>query len=202
MDLRTARNNAKTSTAFPKVTDRTMTLYHVTPTYNFVSIAQHGLMRKYSRDVMRAIWLVSQSKLDWAKRHTQVRHGVSHVWVINVHVRRRKLIRYKRGIWRAVIDIPPDRLDYVRPGRDRLYAAYGEYQHVANYYGECPVCRTNDYTDCWGDDQIDEYSISYFYCSNCKGNFNVYDNHEDYRQSFRDDHFDWYYSFDWEFQGD
>jgi len=165
-------------------------LYHVTPTYNFKSIAQNGILRKYSKDVMRCVWLVTQSKLDWAKQHVKTRHGVSEVMVFNAFVRRCKAIRFKRGIWRAIVDIKPSQLDYVRPSRERIHRAYSERVYIADYYGECPFCETNDYTDCWGDDVIDIYSVSYFHCDQCGGDFNVYDNHEDYRQNFRDDRFD------------
>lgn len=94
------------------VTDRTLTLYHVTPERNWFSILQIGLKKDSSMGRLKAVWLVSKTNLAWACTHVSARHSVSPgaLVVFEVRVRRRHLKRSKvRGAWYCVNDVHPSK---------------------------------------------------------------------------------------------
>lgn len=82
-------------------------LYHVSPGRNVESILTYGLEVARSIRFPLSVWLVSESRINWAVNHTFNRHDCTKVDIYRVRVQRRRLIRFRRGVWRCVIDVPP-----------------------------------------------------------------------------------------------
>lgn len=105
--------------------DRTMVLYHVTPAYNQKSISVFGLLRSActSPTLLRrggAIFLVTETSVAWAVKHTKRRYKCGGVVVYRVTVRRSWLDKNKRlgqdgcGFWRCWRDICPCKMSVER----------------------------------------------------------------------------------------
>ena len=78
-----------------------MKLYHATPKANLDSIRTDGLDPNRSTGAIKAVWLHTASKRDWAILHVSNKHkcDVNEVVIITVDVPRSKLTRRWRGIW-------------------------------------------------------------------------------------------------------
>ena len=78
-----------------------MRLYHATPKANLDSIRENGLDPKRSKGAIKAVWLHTASKRDWAILHTVARHkcDISEVVIFEVNVPRTKLTRRWPGLW-------------------------------------------------------------------------------------------------------
>lgn len=50
------------------------TLYHVTPGINVKSIRRRGLLARLSRGRMKAVWLCTESRIEWAIAHVVKSH--------------------------------------------------------------------------------------------------------------------------------
>lgn len=85
-------------------------LYHISPVLNTASTLEDGLLVSERRTRAACIWLVSASRVPYAIRHVQRRHGVTEVAVFQVRVRRGLLRRQRRGVWRHYGDVPPARV--------------------------------------------------------------------------------------------
>ena len=62
------------------------------------------------RPARRAVWMVARSAIPWALAHTAAkpgRGGVNDLVVYRCEVPRRKLRRYRRGIWRCYETVRP-----------------------------------------------------------------------------------------------
>jgi len=103
-----------------KVTNRTMTLYHVTHKNNWFPVRTMGLIAEFSQSRRETVFLVTQSKIGWAISHVANRDGLpeDEYIVVTVRVRRSKLTRMtwpglRRGLWRHAGDIPACRIEWV-----------------------------------------------------------------------------------------
>jgi hypothetical protein len=86
-------------------------LRHATPRRNIISILTDGLLTRKSQGRLKAVWLHTAGRSEWAALHTVARHGgrVEDVVVIEIAVPRAWLKRHGgnvRGVWRSVRDIP------------------------------------------------------------------------------------------------
>ena len=101
-----------------------MILYHVSPAANRDSIAASGVLTEYSQGKLPLVWLVSESRVEWAIRHTRRRHlmGEGQVDVWRVKIGRAKLRRTgRRGRWATASDCPPVCISILRTaGREAL----------------------------------------------------------------------------------
>jgi hypothetical protein len=100
-----------------KVTNRTMTLYHVTPQANAFPIGVHGLNDEFSSAKLPGVFLVSKSRVGWAIEHVAARWGVNpgDLVVYRVSVRRSWLaaVRWRglrNGVWRCKRHVTPNRI--------------------------------------------------------------------------------------------
>lgn len=88
-----------------------MILYHATPLYNDKSISRLGLLVSEcdSRSKIKAIWLHTKGRQDWAAAHISMRHGmlVKNILFLEISIPKRFLTRYKRGIYYCKCDILP-----------------------------------------------------------------------------------------------
>src|SRR5689334_16342381 len=87
-------------------------LRHATPRKNIRSIFRFGLLPGLARGKLKAVWLHTGTKGDWAVNHVSDRHDVSteRVAVIEVRVTRSKLRRNRRGVWYCPRIINPDQI--------------------------------------------------------------------------------------------
>lgn len=85
-----------------------MRLYHATPRQNLWSIKAEGLNPAFTTGKRQAIWLHTESKMEWAILHTAKRKSVNYddVIIIAVDIPRRKLTRRWRGLWTIDQTIP------------------------------------------------------------------------------------------------
>jgi hypothetical protein len=91
MTTRTARQKAS----------KLVTLYHVTPTANYASIAAYGIHPRYSRGKQKASWYVRADMLLWAIAHTSARHHIS-VERLTVYSVRSESALFLRTPWPGV----------------------------------------------------------------------------------------------------
>ena len=87
-----------------------MTLYHIASRTNCPSIDATGLDPQRAVNKERAVWLVTRSNVAWALAHTAAkpgRGGVNDLVVYTCQVPRRKLRRYRKGIWRCYETVRP-----------------------------------------------------------------------------------------------
>lgn len=98
------------------ITNRTVTLYHVTPSVNRFPVEILGLQSDFSSG-RKGVFLVAKSRIGWAIKHTSDRTGLpaSELMVVTVAVRRSSIRRVTwrtvaRGVWRHVGDIFPCRI--------------------------------------------------------------------------------------------
>jgi hypothetical protein len=90
-------------------------LFHVSPVRNLRSIGRFGLLPSLARAGLRAVWLVSRSRLTWAIAHVRERHSVADVVVFRVAVSRSSLVRRRRGVWSSASVVLPSQIVSVRP---------------------------------------------------------------------------------------
>jgi len=114
-----------------KVTNRTMTLYHVTRKENWFPVQVLGLIADFGESKKPSVFLVSRSRIPWAIKHISKRDGVpqDEYIIVTVHVRRSKLSRLtwpgcKRGLWRHSGDICPCKIDWVDSYPEKTLAAF------------------------------------------------------------------------------
>jgi hypothetical protein len=112
--------NARKSLQMRKVTNRTMTLYHVTHKNNWFPVRTMGLIAEFSQSRRETVFLVTKSKIGWAISHVAKRDGLpeSEYIVVTVRVRRSKLTRMtwpglRRGLWRHAGNVPAHRVEWV-----------------------------------------------------------------------------------------
>jgi hypothetical protein len=88
---------------------------HATPRRNLDSIGRGGLLTRYARGKLPAVWLHAPGKTAWAMLHVARRHAAraESVVVLEVSVPRRWLRRARRGLWYCTRDIPPTRIRQV-----------------------------------------------------------------------------------------
>jgi hypothetical protein len=123
--------NAKRRQSVHKVTDRTMTLYHVTHKNNWFPISTLGILAEFSQSKSGIVFLVSRSKIDWAIEHVSKRNNQppAEYIVVTVHVRRSRLSRLtwrgsRRGVWRHRGNVPVNRIDWVDSYPEKTLAAF------------------------------------------------------------------------------
>jgi hypothetical protein len=89
-----------------------MLLRHATPARNLASILRSGLLTRYSRGKMPAVWLCRPGKSSWAVLHVVKRHGgrAESTVVLEVNVPRTWLRRSRKGLWYSTRDIPAERI--------------------------------------------------------------------------------------------
>ncbi|HEX5273545.1 MAG TPA: hypothetical protein VFW33_23780 [Gemmataceae bacterium] len=90
-------------------------LLNVSPARNTRPIVRFGLLPALARGRIKAVWLVSRSRLEWAIAHVRKRHAVSEVGVFRVRLSRGALVRRRRGVWSAAEPILPWSIVSVRP---------------------------------------------------------------------------------------
>ena len=90
-----------------------MKLYHATPRTNVESILKLGLEPHRTNGKIKAVWLHTKSRREWAILHTQKRHGIGaeDIVIIAVNVPRQKLTRRWRGLWSCPHTLPVRRED-------------------------------------------------------------------------------------------
>lgn len=84
-----------------------MKLFHVTPRRNQQSIYRDGLLVDKSQCRERVLWLVSRSRVEWAIRHVQQRHGSDDVAVLYVKLKARDVRKRPNLCFTTDRDIPP-----------------------------------------------------------------------------------------------
>jgi len=92
------------------------TLYHVSPGRNYASILKNGVLMRKARGPFARIWLCTADRLIWALDHVSAHHGLAspQMCVFEVTVARRKIRRYRRGVYLCKTDIRPDQITVVR----------------------------------------------------------------------------------------
>jgi hypothetical protein len=78
-------------------------------------VLRFGILPALARGSLKAVWLVSRSRLAWAIAHVRERHAVSEVVVFRVRVSRGALVRRRRGVWSAAAPVLPSQIVSVRP---------------------------------------------------------------------------------------
>lgn len=101
-------------------TDRTLYLYHVSPIVNWFPVGTLGVIDGFSTSALPGVFLVTKERLSWAVEHVSDRTGLpaDRLMVVTVRVRRSKLVpvRFrtaKRGLWRHLGTIKPDRIECI-----------------------------------------------------------------------------------------
>lgn len=82
-----------------------ITLYHVTPIENQVSILNQGVLPSKSEGKWKASWWVTQDALDWALAHVSARRDIptSHLIIFEVTVTTDVFdIGWKKSPWKGV----------------------------------------------------------------------------------------------------
>lgn len=101
-----------------------MKLYHATTRQNLGSILAEGLRvaKADPQAKIRGCWLATASNRSWGVVHTIRKHKaqLDDVVVIEVHVPRSRLTRFRTGLWHTTQDVPAAWLGTVTPG-----AAFG-----------------------------------------------------------------------------
>jgi len=104
-----------------RVTDRTMYLYHVTPSRNWYSVGVMGLLSSYAESKQPGVFLVTRERVGWALDHVAARTGTprDQMIVVKCRVRRSRLVpvRFrtaKRGLWRHTEDVNPCRIEHIK----------------------------------------------------------------------------------------
>ena len=86
-----------------------MVLRHATTRQAWQQIQEQGLLvdRADRQAKIRGVWLHSPAQSAWAVVHTMRKHGVQleDVVVVEVHVPRSQLRRFKRGLWYTQVDV-------------------------------------------------------------------------------------------------
>lgn len=114
-----------------KVTNRTMTLYHVTHKNNWFPVQTLGLIAEFSQSRRQTVFLVTKSKIAWAIKHVSKRDGLpeDEYVVVTVCVRRSRLTRMtwpglRKGLWRHTGNVPPERVKWVDSFPETTLAAF------------------------------------------------------------------------------
>jgi hypothetical protein len=123
--------NVKRRCQMRKVTNRTMTLYHVTHKNNWFPVQTVGLIAEFSQSRRQTVFLVTKSKIAWAIKHVSKRDGVpaDEYIVVTVKVRRSRLTRMtwpglRKGLWRHTGNIPASRIEWVDSYPDKTLAGF------------------------------------------------------------------------------
>jgi hypothetical protein len=102
-----------------------MKLYHTTTRDRLSSIREQGLRVACADRAakIQATWMHTVSQTRWAILHTMRKHGatLAEVVVVEVTVPRRRLTRFRTGIWYRRQDVPAAWLGQETPGT--AYAA-------------------------------------------------------------------------------
>lgn len=99
------------------VQSKLITLYHVTP-YPHLIEADGVIAHDRSVNKIKAVWLVTKTRIPWAISHVADRHGVDtyEVYVFEVRVPRGWLVRWfgrTRHTWYCPRSVPRDRFRLV-----------------------------------------------------------------------------------------
>jgi hypothetical protein len=98
----------------------TMKLYHATTRQRFASIQAQGLLVAKADPAARikGCWLATASNRPWGVLHTIKKHRaqLEEIVVIEVHVPRRLLTRFRTGLWYTTQDVPAAWLGAVTDG--------------------------------------------------------------------------------------
>lgn len=92
-----------------------MLVRHATARKNLDSIRKRGLLAKKAKGVLKAVWVHTLSKSEWAVIHVCNRHGLraEDVVILELSVPPDWLTRSNRkGLWRTQLfaNIPPERI--------------------------------------------------------------------------------------------
>ena len=92
-----------------------MLLRHATLARNLNSILKRGLLTRYAKGKMPAVWACCPDKTWWAVIHIVKRHGgrVETAVVLEVDVPRSWLRKHRSGLWYCPRDIPAQRIKRV-----------------------------------------------------------------------------------------
>ena len=97
-----------------------MKLSHVTTRQNLASIQGHGLLvsKGDPQAKIKGCWMCTASNLGWAILHTMRKHKahLEEVIVLEVRIPRRRLTRFRRGLYYTVQDVPARAIGTVTPG--------------------------------------------------------------------------------------
>lgn len=97
-----------------------MKLYHATTRQNLPSILAEGLRVACadSEAKIKACWLATASNRTWGVLHTIRKHHtqLEDVVVIEVHIPRSRLTRFRSGLWYSTQDVPAMWLGTVTDG--------------------------------------------------------------------------------------
>jgi hypothetical protein len=85
---------------------------HCTPAKNLASIMRSGLLCSKSRGRLKAVWLATPARTNWAILHTVKRHGgrVETTVVLEVAVPRGWMRHSRRGLSYTLRDVPASRI--------------------------------------------------------------------------------------------
>lgn len=96
-----------------------MRLFHATTRQNLLSIQRDGLRVACAdpQAKIKGVWACSASSRGWAILHTQRKHHATleEVVVIEVHIPKRQLTRFKKGFYYSKTDVVPARIGVVTP---------------------------------------------------------------------------------------
>ena len=82
---------------------------HATPRRNLDSILRIGLRPDRARGKLKAVWLHTPARTDWAVMHVADRHGFEEedIIVLEIELPRSAVRRNRRGIWTCQAVISP-----------------------------------------------------------------------------------------------
>jgi hypothetical protein len=88
------------------------TLFHVTTARRLGSILAKGLLTRYARGKLRAVWLVRRPLVWWALAHVAGRHkvGLQDLVALELRVPKGWLKRHPGKLLYTTRDIPPGRV--------------------------------------------------------------------------------------------
>lgn len=87
-----------------------LTLFHVTPKKNYLSIRTYGILPTKSQGFYQRIWLASKEKLAWALNHVSQWHEISKgkMMVLKVTIYGALVREIRPGVFICTVGIPSD----------------------------------------------------------------------------------------------